>query len=99
MEDVKVGTIRAVEVSYAEAVKIIKAASRDEAMAVDDVQQSVDVSHLRDPEILIVKVDFVLFIVQVINCTGQTNKTSKKLEIVKAAKRFWDILDFTAETL
>jgi hypothetical protein len=71
----------------------------DEAMAVDDVQQSVDVSQLRDPEILIVKVDFVLFIGQVINFTGQTNKTSKKLEIVKAAKRFWVLLDFTAETL
>ena len=64
------------KVSYAEAVKTVKAESRDnETMAVDDAQQSVNVSQLRDPKILIVKkVDFVAFIAQLINCTGQANK-------------------------
>ena len=69
VKEVKVARFRAVEkLSYAEAVKIVEASSRDdEAMAVDDTQQSVDVSQMRDPEILIVKK--VDFIAQVINCT------------------------------
>ena len=46
-------------VYYSGPVKIVEAASRDgEAMAVD-AQQSVDVSRLRDPETLIMKVDLL----------------------------------------
>lgn len=41
-----------------------------------------------------------MFIVQVIHCTSQTSKKSKKLEvIVNATKRLLDLQDFTAETL
>lgn len=48
VKEVKVGRIRAVEVSYAEAGKIVEAASRDdETMVVDGAQKS-DVSQLRD---------------------------------------------------
>ena len=63
------------------------------------VDATLNVIQQRDPGILTVKkVDFIVFIAQVINCTGQT-KQSKKLEIIeKAAKIFWDHQDFMAET-
>lgn len=56
---------------------------------------------LRDPDTLILKkVDFDAFIVQVINCTAQTNKKSKKLDIiVSAAERFLGLQELTAEAL
>lgn len=43
------------------------------------------------------KVDFIA---QMINCTGQTNKKSKKLDIiVNVAKRFLDLQGFTTNIL
>lgn len=56
---------------------------------------------LRDPDTLILKkVDVDAFIVQVINCTAQTNKKSKKLDIiVSAAERFLGLQELTAEAL
>lgn len=51
--------------------------------------------------LIVKKVDFVVFIEQEMNCTSQTNKKkSKKLDIiVKSAKRFLDLQDFTAKML
>lgn len=50
-------------------------------MSIDVLQPAENfVSQLRDPETLIVKkkkVDFVVLIMQAINCTGKTNKKSK----------------------
>lgn len=69
-------------------------------MALDAPQPAESVVHpLRDPEVLIVKkVDFVVFIAQVINCTSQTNKKSNKLYIiVNAAKMFLDLLKNSCE--
>lgn len=56
---------------------------------------------LRDPDTLILKkVDVDAFIVQVINCTAQTNKKSKKLDIiVSAAERYLGLQELTAEAL
>lgn len=50
--------------------------------------------------LIVRKVDFMVFIAHVINCTAQTNKESKKLDIkVSATERFLGFQDFTAETL
>jgi hypothetical protein len=49
--------------------------------------------------LIVKKVDVMVFIAHVINCTAQRNKMSKKLDIiVSAAQRFWSFQDFTAET-
>jgi hypothetical protein len=46
------------------------------------------------------KVDIVLFISMVINCTAQAEKKSEKIGIiVNADYSFWDIHDLTAEAL
>lgn len=43
------------------------------------VDATLNVIHQRDPGILTVKkVDFIVFIAQVINCIGQTKKTIKE---------------------
>ena len=56
-----------------EAVKIAEGVNRDE-MVFDVPQSAVNAMQEKDPDILIVKkVDFVVFIEQVINCTSQTN--------------------------
>ena len=60
------------------------------------------VSHqLRDSEMLHVKkVDFVLFISMVVNCTAQLENNSKKIGvIVNAAERFLGLHDFTAKAV
>lgn len=67
-------------------------------MAVDapEPENVLEGSWYTDPE----KVDFEAFIVQVINCTAQTNKKSKKLDIiVSAAERFLGLQELTAEAL
>ena len=73
------------QVCYTEAREIIEGANGAEDMAVDAPQtveiQSV-VQQVRETDMLIVKkVYFMVFIAHVINCTAQTNKKSKKLDM------------------
>lgn len=49
---------------------------------------------------LVSKRNFVLFMVEVINCTAQTERRSEKLRIiVKAAERFLEIKGLTCEDI
>lgn len=77
--------------------EIVEGVSRAEEVMTVDAQQPVEIQNvvhqLKDTYTLIVKkVDFVVFIAQGINCTGQMIKKSKKLDIIVfAAARFWGI--------
>lgn len=102
VEEFEVAWIRAVQqVSYTGAQEIVEGASgAEETMAVD-AWQPVEIQNvihqLKDTDTLIV--DFMMFIVQVINWTARTSKKSKKLYIiVSAAARCLGIQELTAET-
>jgi hypothetical protein len=59
-------------------------ASGDEkAMAVDDQPVQNFAQKLKDDTLIGKNVDFVAFIADVINCTAQTNKKSKKLDLIE----------------
>jgi hypothetical protein len=71
MKDVTVARIRPIQqVSYVEAVKIAEGVRRGEGSVCPTVCS--EAMQEKDPNALIVKVDFVVFIAQVRNCTRQT---------------------------
>lgn len=61
---------------------------------------SLECSKIKDDTLLMTKEDFVLFMVEVINCTAQTQKKTEKIQIiVKAAQKYLDFKNASWESI
>lgn len=92
--------------TYAEAVKVVNERNRQSGIErIEDGKRNEDTGRSvrsREPEEVMVvsKRNFVLFMVEVINCTAQTERRTEKLQIiVKAAERFLDMKGLKCEDI
>ncbi|CAJ1084286.1 uncharacterized protein LOC113119923 [Xyrichtys novacula] len=88
-------------ISYAEAAKKVGANYIDPAKMVRaDASNRVEanVSKAKENTLTVSKNDFVLFMVEVINCSAQTNSKTEKIKIIiKAAEKYLDIKGLSCE--
>lgn len=92
-------------VTYAEAVKVVNARrksrgteSREYGRREEEAERSG--RGVKDDTMLVNKKSFVLFMVEVINCTAQTERRTEKIQIIlKAAERFLEIKGLKCEEI
>lgn len=93
--------------TYAEAVKIVKDRDRQKeterleyGKRNEGARRIEEEDRVPEDVMLASKRNFVLFMVEVINCTAQTERRTEKLQIiVKAAERFLDIKGLKCEDI
>ncbi len=88
-------------ISYAEAVKAINNRNKDNKIEGKEIGRGRnDEGSIPEKTMLVNKRNFVLFMVEVINCTAQTERRSEKIQIiVKAASKFLEIKGLTWEEI
>lgn len=89
-------------ITYAEAVKVVDTRNKEKEREreVQKERRSEETSEMEgritEETMIVSKVNFLLFIAEVINCTAQTEKKTAKIQIiVKAAERFLGVKDIT----
>lgn len=87
-------------ITYAEAVKVVDSRNKEKVKVVQKEDGNEDNSELagriKEDTMVVSKVNFLLFIAEVINCTAQTEKKTTKIQIiVRAAERFLGVKDIS----
>lgn len=87
-------------ITYAEAVKMVDSRNKEKVKVVQKEDGNEDNSELegriKEDTMVVSKVNFLLFIAEVINCTAQTEKKTTKIQIiVRAAERFLGVKDIS----
>lgn len=92
--------------TYAEAVRAVNdryrqsGTERVEYGKISEGTGRMDEGRIPEDAMIVTKRNFVLFMVEVINCTAQTERRTEKLQIiVKAAERFLDIRGLKCEDI
>lgn len=99
---VQAQNIRTTEgISYAEALKKVKQTAKEVVAKVAEPQQKeIDEGQRKENEVFIDKVSFVTFIVEVVNCSAQTESRTERIKIIiRAAGKYLDLEDITVDMI